>query len=198
MTTKRAKVLDEEQLNKLLHYVREFSRCPEMDRLIILLTYKAGLRACEVARIRIADLTDAEGRPAREIFVSGAAAKGKRERYVPMHRDIRDALIKFRERYPDARYVALERWTKTGGKRARTTNANALSTWFHRLYSELGFEGASSHSGRRSFGTAAARACYKHGATLVDVQRLLGHRMLSTTEAYVEPSQNLMNLLESI
>ncbi len=138
MATKRAKVLDEGQLDKLLHYIKEFSQCPEMDRLIILLTFQAGLRACEAARIRVADITDVEGRPAREIFVSGAVSKGQRDRYVPMHRDIRDALIKFRERYPDAKYVALERWSKNGGKRARPTNANALSTWLHRLYKELG------------------------------------------------------------
>ena len=161
----------------------------------MLLTHKAGLRACEAARMRVANLTDANGNPASTVFVPGSVAKGRRERTVPMHHLIREALIAFQRKHPNAKFVALARWS---GTRPRPTSVNALTTWFHRIYKEVGFRGVSSHSGRRSFGTAAARKCYETGNTLVEVQHLLGHSMLSTTAAYVESSQNVRNLIDAI
>jgi site-specific recombinase XerD len=63
-----------------------------------------------------------------------------------------------------------------------------VQVWFHRLYAELGFEGASSHSGRRTFITKAARKIVEAGGSLRDVQELAGHASLSTTQRYIEGS----------
>jgi hypothetical protein len=43
------------------------------------------------------------------------------------------------------------------------------------LYRELGFKGASSHSGRRTFIAKAAKRCIEGGGSLRDVQQLAGH-----------------------
>jgi integrase len=51
---------------------------------------------------------------------------------------------------------------------------------------ELGFEGCSSQSGRRSFITVAARNIYRSGCSLRDVQLLAGHCSIETTERYVD------------
>ena len=50
----------------------------------------------------------------------------------------------------------------------------------------LGFEGCSSHSGRRTFITNAARRISTVGGSLRDVQVLAGHSALSTTQRYIE------------
>ncbi len=194
MAKKRAKVLNEAQLSKLLTYLDAKSTMPERDKLVVLLTFKAGLRVGEVAKIRTSHMLDVTGRPANVITVFGSVAKGGRCREVPMHPDIRHALVAFLEKYPKAKHVALAR-RKTCGNRSGCTSANALTVWFSRIYREAGFSGTSSHSGRRTFGTNLARACYSHQATLIDVQRLLGHRMLSTTEAYVEPTEHARALV---
>ena len=52
--------------------------------------------------------------------------------------------------------------------------ANSIVNWFVALFEELGFEGCSSHSGRRSFITIAARNVHRSGCSLRDVQLLAG------------------------
>jgi integrase/recombinase XerD len=64
--------------------------------------------------------------------------------------------------------------------------ANSVVNWFAALFKELGFEGCSSHSGRRSFITVAARNIHKSGCSLRDVQLLAGHRSIETTERYID------------
>ena len=50
----------------------------------------------------------------------------------------------------------------------------------------LGFVGCSSHSGRRSFITQAARKASFVGGSLRDVQVLAGHASLTTISRYIE------------
>lgn len=64
--------------------------------------------------------------------------------------------------------------------------ARSIVNWFADIYAEAGLVGCSSHSGRRTFVTRAARALVKAGGSLRDVQELVGHRSLSTTERYIE------------
>jgi integrase/recombinase XerC len=64
----------------------------------------------------------------------------------------------------------------------------AVQMWFGRLYGRLGFVGASSHSGRRTFITQAARKIIQCGGSLRDVQELAGHASLATTQRYIQGS----------
>src|SRR5215831_17994248 len=58
--------------------------------------------------------------------------------------------------------------------------------WFHRLSPSLKMDGCSSHSGRRTFITRAARTVSQVGGSLRDVQELAGHTSLAMTQRYIE------------
>jgi integrase/recombinase XerD len=106
-------------------------------------------------------------------------------REVPLGRELVEALRALQafmpERGGDDRVVFSER--------GLGISPNAMAVWFHRLYAELGFKGASSHSGRRTFITRAARRCVEAGGSLRDVQQLAGHSSLNTLYRGLERRQ---------
>ncbi|WP_253278846.1 site-specific integrase, partial [Roseobacter sp. HKCCD7390] len=61
---------------------------------------------------------------------------------------------------------------------------NMFASW----YRDLGLLGCSSHSGRRTFITNAAKKITDVGGSLRDVQYLAGHTSLHTTERYIDYS----------
>lgn len=189
MAIKRAKIIEPRQLELMLRYLTG-SRTEERDKVFLLLSCKAGLRAREISLISWAAVTNGEGEIIREIQINSQAAKGKRARTIPMHDDIHDALLLLRKLRPDDERIA---YSVKGGHKYMTPNA--MVQYFRRYYKHLGFEGLSSHSGRRSFCTTAARRCNTVGASLVDVQRMMGHARLDTTEKYIEYSDNARKLV---
>ena len=53
----------------------------------------------------------------------------------------------------------------------------SIVCWFAKAFRVIGLEGCSSHSGRRTFITRAARLVHKAGGSLRDVQLLAGHQV---------------------
>ncbi len=177
---KQAKVLSDRQIKSSLAYL-ESARYPLRDRVLFLLSTKAGLRAKEIAHLQWWMVTDAEGALSDCITLDDQASKGRSGRTIPMHRQLvaaLETLQKADSRESEDFIIVSER-----GSQMR---ASSIVGWFQRLYENLGFEGCSSHSGRRTFITNAARKVSLVGASLRDVQQLAGHASLNTTQRYVE------------
>jgi integrase/recombinase XerD len=180
---KQAKILSDKQVRAVLAEL-DTRRYPFRDRVMFLLSIKSGLRAKEISSVTWAMVTDAEGEIADVIALENRASKGKGGgRHIPVHPDLKAALTALhRERggkaRPDMPVVHSER--------DRGLSAAAVVVWFHRLYAGLGMVGCSSHSGRRSFITRAARKISEVGGSLRDVQQLAGHSSLGTTARYIE------------
>jgi integrase/recombinase XerD len=178
MPGKQAKIVTPPMLKRML---RNVSRCPfpARDRATILLSTKAGLRACEIAGLDWSMVLDAQGRVSGTINVRDAIAKKRGGRRIPILPDLRRALERLaRTAEPVGPVIRSYR----GGR----LEANSVVNWFAALFKALGFEGCSSHSGRRSFITVAARNIHKSGCSLRDVQLLAGHRSIETTERYID------------
>ena len=75
-------------------------------------------------------------------------------------------------------------------ERATKTSSYSLVNLFAGWYRALGFKGASSHSGRRTAITNWARRISSVGGSLRDVQLLAGHSALTTTQRYIEGSED--------
>jgi integrase/recombinase XerD len=71
-------------------------------------------------------------------------------------------------------------------ERSDRTSAQAVVNMFGQWYADLGLIGCSSHSGRRTFITNAAKKITTVGGSLRDVQALAGHSSLAVTQRYIE------------
>ncbi len=74
----------------------------------------------------------------------------------------------------------------------------SIVNWFNRAYRAIGLEGCSSHSGRRTFITRAARLVHQAGGSLRDVQLLAGHRSILTTQRYIDGDSDTQRRLVSL
>ena len=76
--------------------------------------------------------------------------------------------------------------------------ARSIVIWFSRAYRAIGLDGCSSHSGRRTFITRAARLVHEAGGRLRDVQLLAGHRSIQTTQRYIDGDSDVQRRLVSL
>lgn len=189
---KRAAILDDEDLANIQAYLKETSNAYESDWVKVLCSAKAGMRVSEIALLRTRAFTTADGEVAANVEVY--APKTRSSRDVPIHASLRKAFAALLEAYPACHYVAFS--ARYG--HVKPQSAGTLATWFYRLYQEVGLVNCSSHSGRRTFATRLARIAGSHNQGISEVQRLLGHRRLSSTEAYVEPSTDVGALIDAI
>jgi integrase len=183
---KQAKVLTKGQADAVYAYLAS-TRHPDRNRVIFLLSVKAGLRAKEIASVSWAMVTDAEGKLGETIRSTDIASKGRSGRVIPMNKELRGALGRLKTEAASA--VRPSPFVVTS-ERALQTSSYAIVNKFAGWYRALGFTGASSHSGRRTFITNAARRISTVGGSLRDVQLLAGHSALSTTQRYIEAHED--------
>ncbi|MFD1612075.1 tyrosine-type recombinase/integrase [Sphingomonas tabacisoli] len=181
MLAKQAKVLSPAQVQTVLAMIGN-QRHPSRNRLIFLLSIRAGLRAKEIASLTWAMVTDAEGHIGDCIRLPNQAAKGQSGGVIPMARELRAAVVAHAEQ--SSPFGLSDRVIQT--ERSKMTTAQVIVNLFRSWFQALGFDGCSSHSGRRTFITRAARNIGRFGGSLRDVQALARHRSLATTQRYIE------------
>lgn len=178
---KQAKVLTKQQQNTMLRYL-ETTRHPERNIVIFLLSIRAGLRAKEIASITWNMVTDAEGTIGDCITLSNVASKGKSGGVIWMNDELKNALAEYYKRQSN---VALSsNIIKT--ERGNVANSQVVVNMFQDWFKKLGFNGCSSHSGRRTFITNAARKISSVGGSMRDVQMLARHTSLAMTQRYID------------
>src|SRR6478609_3138188 len=88
---KQAKTLSKPQVGLAMSLIAR-TRYPERNRVILLLSIRAGLRAKEIARVTWAMVIDADARVGDAIHLQDEASKGRSGRVIPMHSELRSAL----------------------------------------------------------------------------------------------------------
>jgi len=184
---KQAKVLTANEMKRLLAVVAQ-ERHADRNRLILMLSYLAGLRVGEIASLRIGDVVDRDGNVKDVVYLNPAQTKGAFHRTVFLNAKLRKEL----ERYVKSLSALPAPLTTPDQPLIRSQkggpfSANSLCQLFSHLYRKAGIEGASSHSGRRSFITKLA-----HSAVSAKViMELAGHRHLATTQRYIDVNDEM-------
>jgi len=189
---KQAKLLtDAEQ--KRVHAVIDAHRYSTRNRTIFAFSYFAGLRACEIAGLKVGDAYDAQGRVRDTIYLVAGQTKGDDGNTVLVGKKLAKALAAYASAHPA--HIAkpnapLFFSAKRGGFSAQT-----IVNLFARFYGLAGIKGASSHSGRRQFLTELA----DKGVNVRVIQALARHKDISTTQRYIDYNESkLRNAIELV
>jgi integrase len=191
MSGRQAKILTDKQIENLLAYTTS-TKNANRDSIMVLLSIKAGLRAAEISNLTWDMIVDASGEIGSTIELRDHAAKNKNGRRIPLHPALREALIawRVRSRGPAAHVITSQRGPRM--------TAVSIVNWFAAAFRAVGLKGCSSHSGRRTFITRAARRVYQAGGSLRDVQLLAGHRSIETTQRYIDGDTDVQRKLVSL
>jgi site-specific recombinase XerD len=163
--------------------LRLFAILPEdRYRTLIRTTYACGLRAGEVVRLRVGDVDS------QRQVVQVRQGKGAKDRLVPLSAVLLEELRSYWRRYRPADWLFPAK-----GPRGHL-HLGALQRTFQKLVQPLGLgKHVSLHTLRHSYATHLLEA----GVDVVTLQRLLGHRDLSTTARYLHVSTQHMQRLVS-
>ena len=190
---KQARTLNEKELNALLLYINTRKHAAR-DRAIVLMTFWGGMRIGEVAATKIKDVLASDGTVRSEINLSAEQTKGKYSRTVVLADKLRKELMDYLlTRFDKKELVALH-YSDLINKPLFATqkgegfNANTLTYTMHMLYKDAGFlDGASSHSGRRSFLSSLSAK----SVPLKVLMELAGHRQAQTTMRYINVTSDM-------
>lgn len=182
---KQAKTLTKPQVDAVTNFLLT-RRHGLRDQTVFLLSVRAGLRAKEIANLKWSMVLDADGQVSVAIHLTDVASKGRSGRIVPLNKQLRANLIQMLASAQQEGRFGFETAYVIKTERSERTSAQAVVNMFKRWYDDLGLLGCSSHSGRRTFITNAARKISTVGGSLRDVQMLAGHSSLAVTQRYID------------
>lgn len=168
MASKQAKTLSTDHIDDLLFFA-ERSRHPLRNRLVVLLSVKAGLRAAEILKLTWDMVLNPSGQVGTTLELQDRIAKKGGGCSVPLHAELRQALI-------DARGTCGGQEPVFRSKRGGPITPLSIVVWFSRAYRVLGFDGCALrsphlHHARRPFDAKGRRLAARRstaGGTPID------------------------------
>jgi integrase/recombinase XerD len=182
---KQAKTLNQQELRKVLDYISTRKHSAS-NRALLMTTFLSGMRVAEVSSLRFKDVVDVDGNIRNEIRLTPEMTKGEFARVVFINERLRKELQQYIRIYnPQDKTM---KFFYSQKRDSDGFNANTLTQHFHFLYKRAGVDGASSHSGRRSFITNLA----SKGVSVRVLMSLAGHRSISTTQSYIDINDDML------
>lgn len=180
---KQAKVLTDNEMKRLLAVIAD-GRHAERNRLAVMLSHLVGLRVGEIAALRFSDLVDRDGNARDQVRLNSAYTKGGVARTVFINKRLQREIAHFLASLSTLSAPASPMLLT---QKRTAFSANTLCQLFGELYRRAGIDGATSHSGRRSFITTLAHA----GISAKVIMELAGHKHLGTTQRYIEVNDEM-------
>jgi integrase/recombinase XerD len=181
---KQAKTLNQNELRKVLDYTATRKHSIR-NRCLVLTTFLSGMRCGEVASLRYCDVVNADGTIKNEIRLRAENTKTNEARTVFVNDKLRKEFEKYIRVYKpkdiNVKFFYSQKRDSDG------FTANTLTQFYHYLYKHSGVDGASSHSGRRTFITNLAT----QGVGVRVLMSLAGHKNIGTTQAYIDINDDM-------
>ena len=174
-------ILSVEEIDSLINQIDRSTKEGERNRVIIESLYGCGLRVSELVSLKISDLFLKES----VIKVQG---KGDKQRYIPLADSTKHIiefyLNKIRDEFP---FISGEEDTLFVNRRGKQLTRVMIFTIIKQLKEKAGIKKKiSPHTFRHSYATHMLEG----GADLLDIQQLLGHASIATTEIYLHTEQS--------
>ncbi len=181
----QAKVLSEQELKRVLAVVSHMYHA-RRNRLLVMLSFQAGMRAGEISNLKICHVVNEDGSIRDRIHLHNGQTKGDRQRTVILSQKLQREVLNFVGNLTGFRVSADQPLIRSqkGGCFSPTT----LVMLFRQIYDLAGLRDARSHSGRRSFITNRANK----GVSVRVVQTLAGHSSMQTTQRYIDVNEGML------
>lgn len=181
---KKAYVPTPEEFKRLLKTV-SVSNHAKRDTLLILLSYGCGLRAIELAGLKVSDVIATDGSIIESVLLHRTKGDIKRNMYL-VDKKIKSALLDYleeRKSHAHKKRVVFSHSQPLflSQKNGAFTNLT-IARRFENIYKMAGIIGATSHSGRRTFATNLI----EKGLDIKSVSILMGHSNIQSTADYVQ------------
>lgn len=164
---------------------------------LVALSYRAGLRAKELAALDIKDVLAEDGTIREECRLTHGMTKGGKPRILYLTSpSIRSALRSYLEDRREREDILFNiRSALFRSQKGGHFSANTMQQLLHRLHANAGIVGGRSHSGRRWFATELI----SKGTDLKAVSTLMGHSSVSMTAQYAEDNpQRLRRIVQGL
>ena len=176
--------LTREQARELLLTPDTSTLKGKRDRAILAVLLGCGLRRSELVALEVQQVEQRENR----WVIVDFRGKGGRTRTVPVPAWVKNAI----DAWTTAAEITQGRIFRSIGKGGRLKNATLAEVgvwWLVKEYAEeIGIKNLAPHDLRRT----CAKLCRKSGGDLEQIQMLLGHASIQTTEKYLGMQQNLV------
>ena len=154
------------------------------DRAIIAVSFNAGLRAKEIASLTIENVQNEDGSIRDEFVLNPTQTKGGRARRVFINAKLKSELATYLKK------VSLRRCCSYlfQSQKGKGFSANTMCQLIIGIYQQCGLDGATSHSGRRTFISKLSAS----GVGIRVLAELAGHASISSTQIYIDVSDTQM------
>jgi len=155
------------------------------NKAMFALSYYCGLRAKEIASLRVGDVLKKDGTIKDVADLSAEQTKGSkgREFYINKHAKQHIAALIKSMPVVEPHFPLLQ----VMGRR-KAFSANGIAIAMRNLYDDAGFTGCSSHSGRRS----AISQLANKGVGIRIIQKFSGHRQLQSVQHYLDANEEMV------
>ena len=191
----KARVLTEAEFKRLL-IIAKHGQFGLRNVAIIYTSFGLGLRAKEIAALKVSDIFDNEMNVFEEANLTRSMTKGEKQRHIYI--DNKKIISAFSDHINEMKSREALCFNYHGPlfktQRKQKFHPDVLQKMFRNLYDKAGIKGASSHSGRRTFITRLI----EQGADIKTVSYLAGHASITTTAGYVETNPNTLKRVASM